>query len=279
MKIISKIADRIRPLTEKLRRGPLSRINAWLRPLLKYLRVDTDDKAGLYLTLIVHLILIIVLLSWSIHTQLVRDTSFVIDFSQQEAQEAMEARAQMQESVSEELEAELDALLNASRNQNAQSIRNVAVDASEPLRDDRYDNPEDIYREARELQERLDQSRREVEEASSSEDQVSVYHEDDGQKAEAYQGPSVISYTLEGRKAMNLPVPAYKCMGGGDVSVSVIVNRKGYVIGVKIIESVSSPDQCLRDYALKAASASRFTASQDAPERQAGEIVYRFVAQ
>ena len=140
-------------------------------------------------------------------------------------------------------------------------------------------DPEDIYREARELQERLDQSRREVEEASSSEDQVSVYREDDGQKAEAYQGPSVISYTLEGRKAMNLPVPAYKCMGGGDVSVSVIVNRKGYVIGVKIIESVSSPDQCLRDYALRAASASRFTASQDAPERQAGEIVYRFVAQ
>ena len=66
-----------------------------------------------------------------------------------------------------------------------------------------------------------------MEEASSSEDQVSVYREDDGQKAEAYQGPSVISYTLEGRKAMNLPVPAYKCMGGGDVSVSVIVNRKG----------------------------------------------------
>ena len=232
MKIISKIADRIRPLTEKLRRGPLSRINSWLRPLLKYLRVDTDDKAGLYLTLIIHLLLIIVLLSWSIHTQLVRDTSFLIDFSEQEAQEAREARAQMQESVSEEIEAELDALLNASRNQSARSIRNVAVDASEPLRDDRHDHPEDIYKEARELQERLDRSRREVEEASSSEDQVSVYKEDGGKETEAYQGPSVISYTLEGRKAMNLPVPAYKCMGGGDVSVSVIVNRKGYVIGV-----------------------------------------------
>lgn len=279
MKIISKIADRIRPLTEKLRRGPLSRINSWLRPLLKYLRVDTDDKAGLYLTLIVHLLLIIVLLSWSIHTQLVRDTSFLIDFSEQEAQEAREARAQMQESVSEEIEAELDALLNASRNQSARSIRNVAVDASEPLRDDRHDHPEDIYKEARELQERLDRSRREVEEASSSEDQVSVYKEDGGKETEAYQGPSVISYTLEGRKAMNLPVPAYKCMGGGDVSVSIIVNRKGYVTGVRIIEAVSSPDQCLRDYALRAASGSRFTASQDAQERQVGEIVYRFVAQ
>ena len=242
MKITSKIADRIRQLTEKLRKSPLSRINTGLRPLLKYLRVDTDDKAGLYLTLIVHLLLIIVLLCWSIHTQLVRDTSFVIDFSQQEAQEALEARAQMQESVSEEIEAELDALLNASRSQNFQSIRNVAVDASEPLRDDRHDHPEDIYREARELQERLDQSRREVEEASSSEDQVSVYKEDGGKETEAYQGPSVIT-------------------------------------GVRIIEAVSSPDQCLRDYALRAASGSRFTASQDAQERQVGEIVYRFVAQ
>ena len=58
-----------------------------------------------------------------------------------------------------------------------------------------------------------------------------------------------------------------------------LVNRKGYVTGVKIIEAVSSPDQCLRDYALRAASGSRFTASQDAQERQVGEIVYRFVAQ
>ena len=278
MKIISKIADRIRPLTDKLLRDPLSRINTWLRPLLKYLRIDTDDRAGLYLTLIVHLLLIIVLLSWSIHTQLARDTSFLIDFSEQEAQEAMEARAQMQESVSEELEAELEALLNASRSQSAQSIRNVAVDASEPLRDDRHDHPEDIYREARELQERLDQSRREMEQAADDPDNVAIYEEEDS-PTEAYRGPSVISYTLDGRKAMSLPVPAYKCMGGGDVSVSVVVNRKGYVVDARIIESVSSTDQCLREYALRAASGSRFTASSGAPERQVGEIVYRFIAQ
>lgn len=278
MKIISKIADRIRPLTDKLLRGPLSRINSWLRPLLKYLRINTDDRAGLYLTLIVHLLLIIVLLSWSIHTQLARDTSFLIDFSEQEAQEAMEARAQMQESVSEELEAELEALLNASRSQSTQSIRNVAVDASEPLRDDRHDHPEDIYREARELQERLDQSRREMEQAADDPDNVAIYEEED-RPAEAYRGPSVISYTLDGRKAMSLPVPAYKCMGGGDVSVSVVVNRKGYVVDARIIESVSSTDQCLREYALRAASGSRFTASSGAPERQVGEIVYRFIAQ
>lgn len=258
---------------DRLRR---SRLTALLR---KWLRLDSDNKAGVYLTAIFHLAVIIILLSWSIHRQLAADTSFVIDFSAQEAKEAKAAREKMRESVSEEIKAELDALLNSSRNNRSQQIRNAAVDASKPLKDDRYEHPEDIYREARELQERLNQSRKEAEQASETDDQGTVYKKEMNTKTEAYQGPSVISYSLDGRKAMSMPVPAYKCMGGGDVSVSIIVNRKGYVIGTKIIESVSSHDQCLRDYALKAAGRSRFTASQNAPEHQAGEIVYRFVAQ
>ena len=280
MKIISKINNRLRAFITSLRNGPLSGLESRLGPLRRHLKVDNSNKAGLYLTIIVHLIAIIILLCWSIHAQLSQNTSFLIDFSAQEEQERLVEQTRMQESVKEELDAEIDALLNASRSQNAQNIRNVAVDASEHLRDDRHDNPEDIYRDARELQERLDRTRREVEEASDDEDNVSLGNDNnDKSKKETYTGPSVISYSLDGRKAMSLPVPAYKCMGGGDVSVSIIVNRKGYVIGTKIIESVSSPDQCLRDYALRAAGRSRFTASQDAPERQAGEIVYRFISQ
>lgn len=244
--------------------------------MLRKLRIDREDKAGVYLTVIFHLVLIIILLSWSIHVQLTKDTSFLIDFSAQEEQEQKVAKEKMKESVS----AELDELLSQAGRQNRSNIRNVAVDASEPLKDDRYEHPEDIYKDARELQERLNRSRKEVEDAADSKDNVSVSKKGgDKSSKEKYNGPSVISYSLDGRKAMSLPVPAYKCLGGGDVSVSIIVNRKGYVIGTKIIESVSSPDQCLRDYALRAAARSRFTASQNAPERQAGEIVYRFIAQ
>lgn len=257
MKIISKISERLGHLKERL-------------------KTDGEYKAGVYLTVIFHLVLVIILLSWSIHVQLAKDTSFLIDFSMQEEMERQEARQRMKESVS----AELDELLEQSLSQNRRDIRNVAVDASEPLKDDRYEHPEDIYKDARELQERLDRSRQEVEDAADSRENVSVYRKDRERKGrEKYSGPSVISYSLDGRKAMSLPVPAYKCIGGGDVSVSIIVNRKGYVVGTKIIESVSSPDQCLRDYALKAAARSRFAASQNAPERQAGEIVYRFIAQ
>ena len=257
----------------------ISNIIERLKPLLRRLRIDSDNKAGVYLTVIFHLVVIIVLLSWSIHAQLTKDTSFLIDFSSQEEEERLAEMQQMRESVSEELDAELDALLSSARGQNPSNIRNVAVDASEPLKDDRYENPEDIYKDARELQERLDRTRREVEQSAEGEDNVEVYKEENDTRKETYKGPSVISYSLDGRKAMSLPVPAYKCQGGGDISVSIIVNRKGYVVGTKIIEGVSSEDQCLREYALRAAGRSRFAASPDAPERQAGEIVYRFIPQ
>lgn len=242
----------------------------------KCLKVDNEDKAGLYLTIIVHLVIIIVLLAYSIHYQVRQETSFILDFTAEEEMEKARKIEEMKESVSREL----DALISGT--QAGERPRNVAVDASEPLRDDRNsrEEAEKLYEEARSLQERLDRSRKEMDETSDADAGIASKREKRKERnAEAYKGPSVISYTLDGRKAMSLPVPAYKCVGSGDVSVSVIVNRKGYVVGCKIIESVSSEDDCLRDYALKAASRSRFQASDSAPERQTGEIVYRFVAQ
>ena len=134
--------------------------------------------------------------------------------------------------------------------------------------------------EARELQKRLDASKRAAEEALDSESEG----ESDGrpqqqENAPAYTGASLLSYTLDGRKAINIPIPAYKCVGAGDVSVRITVNRKGYVVAAQIIESASAADECLRSESLQAARRSRFTASANAPERQIGEIVYRFVAQ
>ena len=198
MKIISKINNRLRAFITSLRNGPLSGLESRLGPLRRYFKVDNSNKAGLYLTIIVHLVAIIILLSWSIHVQLSKDTSFLIDFSAQEEEERLAEQTRMQESVKEELDAEIDALLNASRRQDSRNIRNVAVDASEHLRDDRHDNPEDIYRDARELQERLDRTRREVEEASDDEDNVSLGNDNnDKSKKETYTGPSVISYSLD----------------------------------------------------------------------------------
>lgn len=240
------------------------------------IKIDNDEKAGLYLTLIFHLILLIIILAYSIHRTVSQETSFVLDFTRQEELEREQELQAFKESVSEEL----DELIAQSRQS---APRNVAVDASrsgERLRDDRSANPSEVYDEARRLQEKLDASRREALEAMDSEEDVAVGQEREENKSEeTYVGPSVLSYRLDGRKGQSLPIPAYKCVGGGDVTVAIVVNRKGYVVNVKVIESASSPDICLQDYAKRAAKRSRFTASATAPERQAGEIVYRFIAQ
>ena len=94
-----------------------------------------------------------------------------------------------------------------------------------------------------------------------------------------YSGPSVVSYSLEGRKASHLNIPAYRCYGEGDVTVIITVDNSGRVVNAKVLDTVSSEDQCLRNFAVRAARLSRFSASQTAPARQNGEILYRFIAQ
>ena len=94
-----------------------------------------------------------------------------------------------------------------------------------------------------------------------------------------YSGPSVLSYNLDGRKASHLKIPAYRCYGSGDVTVIITVNNAGQVVGAKVLDSVSSSDNCLRNYAVRAARLSRFSASTTAPANQTGEILYRFIAQ
>lgn len=244
--------------------------------MLKELFKDKDKKIGFYATVIFHLVVLIILLSASISKVMQTETSFVLDFTGYD-----ELQQQLKElQVKAQAEQELEEMLSGSRPAAVSgAYRNVAVDRSgSELRDDRFDNPSQVYDEARELQRKLDESRRQAEMEQGSDD-VAVPGEKVESTSETYKGPSVISYTLDGRRAISLPVPVYKCYGGGDVSVRITVNRKGYVTAASVIESVSSTDECLIRSALDAANRSRFRASSTAPERQVGEIVYRFIAQ
>lgn len=233
-----------------------------------------DNNAGLYMTIAVHLVLLIVLLSSRIGYLIQEESSFILDFSRVEELE----RQKKEEALKEEVSKELDDLLSG-----RPSIRNVIVDASSKgknLRDDRFKNPNQVYDEAKELQKKLDASRKEAAKLQGSDDNVTPADEKKkAEKSETYKGPSVISYSLEGRKSVSMPIPVYKCVAGGDVSIAIIVNRNGYVIGASVIESASAKDPCIREFAVRAANSSRFTKSSTAPEKQTGEIVYRFVAQ
>lgn len=233
-----------------------------------------EKKIGFYSTVIFHLLVIIGFLLTGIHGIIREETSFVLDFTKQEELEQMEKVVQMKEQASKEI----DDILSGRAPDN--QYRNVAVDrSSKALKDDRFKNPNQVYDEAKALQKKLDASRREAMKEQGADDAVSGENKESNNKAQTYKGPSVISYSLDGRKSISLPIPVYKCYGGGDVSVRILVNKKGYVVDAQVIDSVSAPDDCIRRYAVDAAKRSRFTASASAPDKQAGEIVYRFIAQ
>ncbi len=237
--------------------------------------LDTKEKkVGFYTTVIFHLVVLIIFLLTAINGVVSEETSFVLDFSKLEEQERIEKQEELKAQASKEL----DDLLSGRTSTSA--YRNVAVDrSSQPLKDDRFKNPNQVYDEARELQRKLDASRAAAMREQGSDDVAVNDNNLPDSDALQYKGPSVISYSLDGRKAISLPVPAYKCQGGGDVSVQIAVNRKGYVVSAAVIESVSSSDECLVKSAVAAAKRSRFRASSTAPDKQIGEIVYRFIAQ
>lgn len=233
-------------------------------------------KIGFYSTVIFHLLLLISFLITTIGGIISEETSFVLDFSKQELEEQLAKEEQMKDEVSKELDAMLSGRRAPSTN-----YRNVAVDRSnKPLKDDRSKDPGKVYDEAKALQAKLDAAREANLREQGTDDDVAVNNsKENTSKTEAYKGPSVVSYSLDNRKAISLPVPAYKCYVGGDISVRIIVNNKGYVVGAQVIESASSADECIREYAVRAARRSRFSASSTADSRQVGEIVYRFIAQ
>ena len=236
-----------------------------------------DNKAGLYITVIFHLTVIIVLLLYQIDSTVRREESFVLDFSKQEEIE----KRQKEEVFKEDISRRLDDLIAAAQKSNA-NIRNIATDASRAqLKDDRGTDAEQLYKDAERLAQDLKNGQKDAVEEIATEETVEMQHQkkQSEQNQKEYSGPSVLSYTLDGRKASHLPIPAYRCYGAGDVTVIITVNNAGQVVRAKVMEEVSSTDNCLINYAIRAARLSRFSASSTAPANQTGEIVYRFIAQ
>lgn len=233
-------------------------------------RLSPETQAGIYITAIVHVAVIIVLLLVQIGAQWKKENSFVLDFTKMEEQEREEQEQAFRELTAEKLE-ELIAAAQAI------PVRNVAVDRS-ALKDDRGTNAEELYKEAERLAQELKDGQNQVVEDEIVAAPVTK-KEETRQETKPYSGPSVLSWSLDGRKASHLPIPAYRCYGAGEVTVNIAVNNKGDVIKAKVNESLSSSDRCLNEFAIRAARLSKFSSSQTAPARQMGTITYAFIAQ
>jgi TonB family protein len=241
------------------------------------MRIRKEDKAGLYLTVIVHLAVVIILLATSLSNQIQKEHSFVLDFSKVEEIEKMQAEierlqkeAAFKESIAQKLQAEIGS-------SSPSEIRNVAVDRG-ALKDDRGTDAEQLYKDAQELQERLNNGQNIASEDFAEPAPVNK-EKQEAKQTSNYSGPSVVSYELEGRKASKLSIPAYRCYGAGEVKVIITVNPAGTVIAATVDQSVSSSDKCLQSFAIRAARTSKFSASSSAPAKQSGNIIYSFIAQ
>ena len=240
------------------------------------MKLRKENKAGLYITVIFHLTVIIVLLAVGIDNSLKPETSFVLDFSKQEEIE----RQQREEIFKEDISRKLDDMIRAAQDAPQSQVRNIAVDAGSTLKDDRGTDADQLYKDAARLAQELKDGQKDGIEEDAREETVQMQHQrKDDSSAKEYSGPSVVSYTLDGRKASHLKIPAYRCMGSGDVTVIITVDPSGKVLNAKVLDAVSADDKCLRDFAIRAARLSCFSASSKAPARQTGEILYRFVAQ
>ena len=238
------------------------------------MKLTPDQKAGLYITAIIHLAVIIILLVVQIGYSVQRENSFVLDFTQQEERERQEEEARLKQSAAEKLQEML-----AAASVSGAPVRNVTVNRSQ-LKDDRGTNAEELYREAERLaQELKDGQNQHFEDPEDYVAVPSAKQPAEQKKEKAYSGPSVLSWSLDGRKASHLPIPAYRCVGAGEVTVIITVDNRGAVINAKIDEGRSSADACLRTFATRAARLSKFSASSTAPSRQMGTITYAFIAQ
>lgn len=229
----------------------------------------------MYITVLFHITVILVLLCDQIKTHKALESSFVLDFSRQEEIERQEQEIAFKDEISRSI----DELLSRTPARSASDYRNIAVDRGN-LKDDRNTDADQLYKDAARLAQELKDGQKDGIEEDAREETVQMQHQrKDDSSAKEYSGPSVVSYTLDGRKASHLKIPAYRCLGSGDVTVIITVDPSGKVLNAKVLDAVSADDKCLRDFAIRAARLSRFSASTKAPARQTGEILYRFVAQ
>ena len=233
-----------------------------------------DHRIGLCVTLIAYLALMIVFVSSKIvvgarsHQQgMYVDLQSLAELEQEKARlerEVRERRAQE--------EIDWRSIRNQASNENA---------LNEKLRDDRGTNAAALNQAAAEAEARMQANREAYEQGLAEERAIRERRgrEDGSEHQDRKVNRRVtVSFSLTNpvRTSRGLEVPAYLCEGGGDVVVSITVNRAGEVIGARVVEG---SDECMRDEALRAARSSLFNIDEAAPAKQTGTITYIFIPQ
>ncbi len=201
----------------------------------------------------------------------------------------METPIEEEEVVEEPEEEKLPDILEE---QMYEEIKNVTVNRGAKLdaglKDDKGTNANDIYKEAQAMQDRLDANKaanaKSMSELNNVDNLVSTREKlkgesEDKSEQSNIKGKVTVSYELDGRRASYLPIPAYKCEGGGEVVVSVVVNDNGDVISAEVDKTTSTRNTCVNETAVDFAKRSRFELNGRWSSKHKGTITYIFLNQ
>jgi hypothetical protein len=95
-----------------------------------------------------------------------------------------------------------------------------------------------------------------------------------------YEGNVTVRVDLPGRKSKYLDVPGYRCQGGAEVVVQIVVSRSGEVKAAILGEGLAETlESCFAEAALKSARSSSFFIDPDAVSDSHGTLTYLFVPQ
>lgn len=233
-----------------------------------------DHRAGLCVTLIVYLVLMIAFVSSKIvigrqpHQQ-----GMYIDL--QALAELEQERDRLQSEVERRQQGEAidwGSVRNEISNENA---------LNEQLKDDRGTNTAALNDAAKDAAARMQANRDAYEQGLAEAEAIG------GERGRASEGKHedrkvkgsvTVSFSLTDplRQSVHLNVPAYRCESGGQVVVAIVVNRAGEVVSARVVEG---GDDCMREAALRAANVSTFNIDPAAPARHQGTITYTFIPQ
>ncbi len=232
-----------------------------------------DNRIGLCVTIIVYLVLSIVFVSAKIGT------------STRKANETMYIDLGAVELLEEERDRLMEEVRRNNQNIDWNSIRNLSSNENalnENLEDEKGTNTsalnasaEATEREMKANREAYERGLREVDAIGENRSRTENGKE---RKDTKRKGSVTVSFSFTNpvRYSRHLVKPAYRCEGGGEVIVSVVVNQSGEVTSAWV---ESGGDECMRQTAVESALNSRFDINNSAPAKQRGTITYIFIPQ
>jgi len=248
-------------------------------------KILKNNLNGILGTVIFHLVLLIMFLSFRLHDTMNRQELIEVKLQAEDAtdllkklDEAEQAKAELQKKIDQQAEGLIRRNIGV----------NVAEKTEEEINTEKFiqqfaDEKHLTAFEKLENQDNPQQAQENKPEPSENtlaEEKKPVTPSRPIGSGQVYKGPTNIYFALEGRMVKYLPVPVYKCEGSGKVVVEIYVNPAGEVVSTSILkDQSSSDDDCLYSTATAYASQTLFSQVPSAPARQRGTLTYDFVAQ